>query len=79
MLASLENLQKTTRAGEGTHVPRLIRGVRGGEFLHQAMAQAGLPPLDIALIKVGEKTGKLTDVARYLSDYYAERDKTNAR
>ena len=43
--------------------------------MKNAMKDIGVPPLDVALIRIGEKTGSLTSVARFLSEYYEERHK----
>ena len=75
VLTSLENLKQTSRFNDGTVISGLIHHVRKGEFLHGAMQRLGRPPLEVALVKVGEKTGNLTTVSRFLSEFYEERHK----
>ena len=73
LLSALENLQASLRGADRLTLGRMIHRVRKGGYLSAAMAVEGLAPLDVALIKVGEQSGTLSETERYLVQFYEER------
>lgn len=69
----LDTLKTALTDVEKQVLQRISQRVRKGSALHRAMEIERLPQLDVALIKVGESTGTLSDIAKFLTRYYEER------
>lgn len=70
---NLEALKTALGPEDQQRLGRIVQRVRKGTFLHRAMEAEGISPLDVALIKVGEKTGTLSETAKFLMQFYDER------
>lgn len=73
LLQALERMLGQRRGNPARLIGELIARIRAGRSLHRAMAEASLPPMDIAIVRVSEESGKLPDGLRMLSRDYRER------
>lgn len=76
LMAALELLQRNPPLPSlRAPLARLLAQLREGETFGVSLDRAGswLSSFDIALLKAGEKSGRLPDVFRVLSGYYAQR------
>lgn len=71
IIEALESLSQGLKDRDRSFYEAFLQFVRSGQPLHRAMAQ--FPPLDRALVRVGEVNGTLTETLRYLANYYEER------
>jgi len=71
--ASLETLKTALGGDDQQRLQRIAQRVRKGTFLHRAMEIEEISAIDVALIKVGEKTGTLSETAKFLMQFYEER------
>lgn len=69
----LKFLHDALKPKEAASVRKLMQLIRAGRTLNQAMAAAGFPRLEVAMMKVGETTGEMTTTTKMLSQYYLER------
>ncbi len=68
--ANLETLSGALTTHDQEMLQRMIRRIRKGDYLARVMEIEKLPPLDVALVKVGEKTGNLSEVMNFLAVFY---------
>ena len=76
LFAALEMLQKhPPQASLRKPIGELLHQLREGHNLGDSLARAGswLSSFDVALLQAGEHSGRLPDVFRVLSGYYAQR------
>jgi len=76
LIQALEQLQRNppTRAFREPLRLQLEKIKAGSTFTDSLLATSGwLPPFDIALIEAGERSGRIDDCFRLLSEYYHER------
>lgn len=70
---AIENIQSSASERDRRTLARILLRVRRGSFLNLAMRAESFPPLDVALIQIGEKTGTLSEICRYLCNFYEQR------
>jgi len=76
LVAALEILQRNPpRASMREPIGRLLQQLQTGSTFGDSLEHSGrwLSSFDIALLQAGEKSGRLPDCFRLLSDYYAQR------
>ena len=76
LIAALEILQRNPpRPAMRASLARLLQQLQTGSTFGDSLEHSGgwLSSFDIALLQAGEKSGRLPDCFRLLSDYYAQR------
>jgi general secretion pathway protein F len=76
LIAALELLQNNPpRPSLRAPIGRLLNQLQDGNTFGESLARSGgwLSSFDVALLQAGEKSGRLPDVFRVLSQYYAQR------
>ena len=71
-IESLQSIAQSLKGEERQNIELMVQKISRGSPLYAALAH--LPPLDRAIVRVGETNGKLADVLRYLASYYEERN-----
>lgn len=76
LIAALEMLERNPpKPSLRQPISRLLELLRSGETFGESLARSGnwLSSFDVALVQAGEQSGRLPDVFRVLSAYYAQR------
>ena len=68
----LQSIAQSLQGEDRKNLELIIAKISRGSPLHTAMSD--LPPLDRAIVRVGETNGKISDTLRYLASYYEERN-----